>query len=466
MIMGKKKIDIKAQKEKELEKKRKALEKRRLEAKKQDPAFVNQLKNEKKQKRSEALSSAAEKIASKKYFFPVTALICFAVMCAICYIHGFRIFSKDFQVTFIFHCLYAGDLSIGFSSRLLIGSILSLFNDVITREAIDVFAKIALYLSLALQAVLSAAVIKKGIRDKNFLILLFAAVFVINPVTVCSYTYYFGTLDLYNYIVFLVAVFILIRGKSGIQLLVPLLGAAGLLVHYSFFFAFFPALFVLALYRTVNAQKGELKKEGVALGINSVLSVGLFFYLSLFAKNFLFMSSGEMLSYVKSKVDENVYIFEDYLNYYLFDIMRGEQMTSTGNSLSELIKINMELTRLSVYIKYMAFISVLLIAFWVIWAVLIKREKGKNKLPFIAAAVMPFALVPELILSSDVWRWVASTVLCQFVTLFAFYVMKAPSVVTLFDDIKKVKTPVKIAVILMAVAYIAGGFFFEHSLYR
>lgn len=463
--MGKKPTDIKKQKEKELAKKRKALEKRRLEANKNNPEYMSRFKAEQKKAKNERLTKITEKLTSNKLCLPLLVLFCFAVMCGVCYIHDFRIFSKDFDVVFLFHCLYAGDLSIGISSRLFVGSILTLFNDVITAEAIDTFACISLYASLALQAFLSGAVIRKGIKDKNIFIILFAAVFIMNPVTVCSYTYYFGTLDLYNYIIFLAAVFILIKGKTKLQFLIPILGVLGLLVHYSFFLAFFPALFVLALYRTVNADKTSLKKEAAMLGINSVVSVGGFFYLSLFAKNLLFMSSPEMLTYVKSKVDETVYVFEDYLNYYLFDIMRGEQMASTGNSLSELIKINISLTKPSVYIKYMAFISVLLIAFWIIWAILIKKEKGKRKLPFIAAAVMPFALVPELILSSDVWRWVASTVLCQFVTLFAFYLMKAPSVTELFDKARNMKKPVKIILIIMALEYIIGGFFFEHALY-
>ncbi len=465
--MGKRPEDIKKQKEKELEKKRKALEKRRLEEKMKDPVYVSGLKEQKRQQREEKLSAVAEKITSNKLCFPLLILVCFAVMCGICYLKEYRIFSADFTVSGIFHCLYLGDFSIGLSSRLFIGSILNLFCDIITADAINIFAKAALYISLVLQAVLAAAVIKKGISDKNIFVLLFAFIFIVNPVTVCSYAYNFGTLDLYNYIVFFISVIILMKGRTSLQFAVPVLGVMGLLIHYSFFFAFFPAVFVLGLYRTVNSEKKELKKEAAVLGVNSVVSVGGFFYLSVFAKHFLSMNSAEMIEYVKSKTDpESVYVFEDYLNYYLFDIMKGEQMTSTGASLFELIKINISLTRPSVYIKYLLFISVLLLIFWAVWGVLIKREKGKYKLPFIAAAIMPFALIPELILSSDVWRWIASTVLCQFLTLFAFYLMKVPSVTKLIDDTKKMRLPVRIVGIIILIFYIGVCFWFEHSLYR
>ncbi|MBE6716648.1 MAG: hypothetical protein E7573_06985 [Ruminococcaceae bacterium] len=472
--MKKQSENIKKRKEKELKKKRKALEKRRLEAKKNDPAFTEKMKQKKaedKRIKSEALKekigTVTKNIASNKLFLPVAAVLCFAVMCGICYLKDYRIFSADFRVNGIFQCLYLGDFSIGLSSRLLIGSILSLFTDIVTANTINIFAKIALYFSLIMQAVLAAAVIKKGISDKNVFVLLFSVIFIVNPVTVCSYSFYFGTLDLYNYIVFFVSVIILMKGKSSLQLIVPVLGVIGLLIHYSFFFAFFPALFVLGLYRTVNSEGKELKKEAASLGVNSVLSVGGFFYLSVFAKHFLRMNAEEMIEHVKLKSDpESVYVFEDYLKFYLYDIYKGEQFTDTGASLSELIRINLGLTEPSVYIKYLLFISVILIIFWAICGILIKREKGKHKLPFIAAAVMPFALVPELILSSDVWRWVASTVLCQFFVLFAFYLMNVPSVTKLLEDIKRIKLPVKIIGIIVLIIYIGVCFMFEHSLYR
>lgn len=465
--MPKKPEDIKKQKEKELEKKRKALEKRRQEKLKADPEFQKQASLQRKQRSEMKISVFTERLADSRLCFPALIIICFSLMCLICYCGGYRIFSPDFKVSGIFHCLYLGDYSIGLSSRLLVGSIISLFTDVITADSINIFAKTALYAALLLQAVLSSAVLKKGIKEKNIFILLFAVVFVVNPVTVCTYTFYFGTLDLYNYIVFLIAVAIIVKGKAELQLAVPVLGIAGLLIHYSFFFAFFPALFVLGLYRTVNAAPKKTAVEAAALGINSAASIGVFFWLSVFAKNFMKMTSEEMLSYVKSKTDpESVYVFEDYLEYYIFDIYKGSQMPDTKASLTELIKINMGLTAPSVYIKYFLFISIPLILFWIIWICLIRKEKGKRKLPFIAAFVMPFALVPELILSSDVWRWIGSTMLCQFVTLFAFYIMKVPSVIELFEASGKKKRLVKAAFIVVVAAYIIGGFFFEHSLYR
>ncbi len=465
--MAKKPEDIKKQKEKELAKKRKALEKRRAEARKNEPGFSESLREQKYRQRDMKLSVYTERLAENKLTVPILAVICFGIMCLICYLGEYRIFSPDFKVTGIFHCLYLGDYSIGLSSRLFVGSIITMFTDVITADTINAFAKTALYISLVLQSLLAAAVIKYGIKNKSIFVLLISLVFIVNPVSVCTYTFYFGTLDLYNYIIFLVCTAILIKGKSSYQFAVPVLGIVGLLIHYSFFFAFFPALFVLGTYRTVNADSGNVKKEAAALGINSVASVGMFFWLSVFAKRFIRMSSEEMLAYVKSKIDpESVYVFDDYLNYYILDIYKNEKMPDTATSLAELIKINTELTAPGVYIKYLLFISVPLIMFWGIWAMLIKAEKGKGKLPFIAAAVMPFALVPELILSSDVWRWVGSTMLCQFVVLFAFCLMKVPSVAELFEKARKMKLPVKLVCIFILTAYIIGGFFFEHSLYR
>lgn len=472
--MGKRPEDIKKQKEKELAKKKKALEKRRTMAKKSDPEFIKQQKETaqtEKLKRKEEISAKttllADKITSCKVFLPVTVILCFLIMCIKCYSEGYSVFSSEFSVNGLFHCLYAGDLSIGFTSRLFIGSILSLFTDVLTAQTINIFAKTALYISFILQSLLTAAVIKKGIGEKNLFIILFAVIFIVDPLTVTQYAFYFGVLDLYNYIVFLVTVFIFVKGKSNLQFAVPLLCFVGLLIHYQFFFAFFPALFVLGLYRTVNSERKELRKEFGAFSLNTAVGVVGFFWFSVFAKNFLRMNVDEMITYVSSKTDpESVYIFEDYLKYYLFDVYKGEQFDSYGQSLKELISINMGLTKPSVYIKYLTFAVPLIIIFWILWGILIKREKGIRKLPFIAASIMPFALVFELILSSDVWRWASSTVVCQFGVLFALYLMKAPSVTTLLDDIRKAKLPVKIISLLIFAAYIGVSVFFTHSLYR
>lgn len=470
--MGKKPEDIKKQKEKELNKKRKTLEKRRLEAKKNDPAFTEKMKQKKaedKRIKSEALKekigTVTKNIASNKLFLPVAAVLCFAVMCGICYMNDDRIFSSDFTMQGIFHCLYVGDLSIGLSSRLLIGSILSLFTDTVTVESINSFAKVFLYISFILQSVFTAFVIRKGFAERNSFMLLLCAIFIVCPVTVCAYTLFFGVLDLYNYIIFIIAMIILVKGKSSLQFLIPVLSVIGLLIHYSYFFAFFPPLFVMGLYRTVNSEGKQFKKETAALGINSAVSVGGFFYLTIFAKNFLIMNANEMLEYVHSKTDSSVLIFDDYLMYYIYDIFKGTQMTNTSTSLSALININNELRKTNASAKYLLFISLLLVIFWIICALLVKTEKGKNKLPFIAACVMPLALIPELILSSDTWRWIASTVFCLFFVLFAFYLIKAPALTELFSKMKKTKPAVRIAISVILLAYFGYCFIFEHVLY-
>ncbi len=471
--MEKRPEDIKKQKEKELEKKKKALEKRRSEVKKNDPAFtekIQQKKAEEKRIKSEAvkekIGTVTKSIASGKLFLPVTAVLCFAVMCGICYMNNNRIFSSDFTMSGLFHCLYVGDLSIGLSSRLLIGSILSLFTDTITAEAINSFARIFLYISFILQSGFTAFVIRKALAEKNSLMLLLSAIFIVCPVTVCAYTLFFGVLDLYNYVIFIIAMIILVKGKSSLQFLVPLLSIIGLLIHYSYFFAFFPALFVLGLYRTVNSEGKQLKKEAAALSINSAVSVGGFFYLTIFAKNFLIMNANEMLEYVHSKADSSVLIYDDYLMYYLYDIFKGTQMTDTSSSLSALININNELRKTDGSVRYLLFISLLLIIFWIISALLVKTEKGKGRLPFIAACVMPLALVPELVLSSDTWRWIASTVFCLFFVLFAFYLIKAPALTELFERMKKMKPAVRITITVILLAYFGYCFIFEHVLYR
>ena len=418
-----------------------------------------------KELKKEKLSAVFEKAVSSRLIILPIAVLCFGIMCGVCYLNEDEIFSSSFTVQGIFHCLYVGDLSIGISSRLLIGSILSLFTDTLTAEIINTFAKAFLFISFALQSLVTAAVIRKGLSEKNIFILLLSVIFVVCPVTVCAYTLYFGVLDMYNYVLFIIAMMIIVKGKSLHQPLVPLISAVGILIHYSFFFAFFPALFVAELYRTVSCNRDKFKVEAVSLGVNSALSTGLFFYLTLFAKNFLFMNSDEMLQYVHSKTDKSVMIFDDYLLYYIYDNFLGTVMPDASSSLSALINKNNELRKPDATVQYLLFTALLFIIFWAVNAVLIKREKGKKKLPFIAACVMPLAIIPELILSSDTWRWVAGTVFSLFLVLFGFYIMNVPSLEKLFSDMKKLRPPVKYVITAVLVIYIALCFVFEHRIY-
>lgn len=400
------------------------------------------------------------------WFVPVTAVLCFAAICGICYMQEEMIFADDFKMQGIFHCLYVGDFSIGISSRLLIGSLLSLFTETLSADVIDGFAKVFLYLSFILQAFFAAVVIRKALREKNNYMLIIAAVFVVCPVTVCAYTMFFGVLDLYNYVLFIAAMIILIKGKSNLQLLIPLISAAGLLIHYSYFFAFFPALFVMGLYRAVSCEKKQLGKEAAALGLNTAVSVGGFFFLTLIAKNFMVMTPEQMLEHVHSKADKTVMIYDDYLMYYIYDIFKGTQMTDSASSLSALININGELRKPVATLQYLLFISLIALIFWTVMIILAKKEKDvKKKLPYIAACVMPFALVPELILSSDTWRWIASTTYCLFYVLFALYLMNPPVLSELSEKMKKMKPAGKTVISVILLAYFAYCFIFEHVIY-
>lgn len=468
--MAKKPEDIKKQKEKELEKKRKALQKRQKERAKYDSAYAEKIKDSLEKEKSikiQKKDSVIEKLTKPAFCIPILSIFCFGVLCIISYLNGYKIFSPEFKVTGLFHCLYVGDLSIGVSSRLLIGSVLSLFYDTLTSDNIDSFARTFVIISFVLQSVFTAFVIRKGIREKNIFILLLSLIFIVNPVTVCAYELFFGVLDLYNYVIFIIAMIIAIKGKSSVQFLIPILSIIGLFIHYSYFLAFFPPIFVISLYRTVNAEDKKLKKEATALGINTAVSVGVFFYLSLIAKNFLIMNADEMLRYVHSKVDKSVLIFDDYLMYYIYDIFKGTQMESASSSLSALININNDLRKTGATTQYLLFISLLVIIFWVICAILVKNTKSfKQKLPFIAACIMPLALIPELVLSSDTWRWISSTTFCLFYILFAFYLMDIPALTDIFEKLKKSKLALRISITAVLLVYFVFCFIFEHRIYE
>ena len=113
----------------------------------------------------------------------------------------------------------------------------------------------------------------------------------------------------------------------------------------------------------------------------------------------------------------------------------------------------MELVKPDVCIKYLLLTAPLFILYYAVCVLLIKGAKGKKRLPFIAMAAMPLALVPELILSSDSLRWITSTVLCLFTVMFALILMKAPEAEELTEKFTKLKKPLRLSAYVLTAAY-------------
>ena len=151
-------------------------------------------------------------------------------------------------------------------------------------------------------------------------------------------------------------------------------------------------------------------------------------------------------------------LYRDYFDYYIFGEYKDYNYFENIGDFFEFLK-NWTANGFSptMFRKDMVlFLPVLLLAA-VIWARCAKREKGIRKLPYICFIGQALVLVPELIISTDIWRWVSAALLTQFFVFAVVYLDKNAAVHRLTDQ-TKLKPAVGGLCFIAAAAYIVFSF--------
>lgn len=382
----------------------------------------------------EKTAEALSRFASKGYALPVLIAAAFLGICLTALIGGYNAFGFDTEMQFTFYQFFLCDFSAGFVSRVIVGAVTSLFLDAVSIEQMTAIASTAVLISLVLLAVIIGAALRKGLKERAFVPVLFALVMTFEPVIVQSNYMFLGTLDVYSLIVFLLT--LITYGTPLFYVAAPLLSLLGMTVHYHYMFSFFPAVIALFVYDTFLAEK-KSRRVGSAAGLCVTAASGgsLFLYFVFFAKDHLQCTADEFYDLMVSRFDVTPYVrkslekvmdgnavFRDYFDYYIFGYNKGAFYYDSGADFIDFLRRD-RIARApgSLYAKYFALALPVLLAFAALWMVCAAGRKGSRKLPYIAFACILLALFPELFISSDVPRWFSATLTCQFALLFAVY---------------------------------------------
>lgn len=385
-------------------------------------------------KSEEALYSASDKIslfAGKKYSLPVLSLIAFACYIAATYAFGYKPFGLSVNpATYQF---YVCDFSVGFCSRLLLGAVISLFADKVSLAAIQLIVNSAVMLSLVMLSVVAGAALKLALKNKSMPALVIAAAFVVSPLVSVANMSAAGLLDVYLLIMFLVWLSLIKTPLCAV--LTPIVCLAGMTVHYEFLFAFLPPMLTLLFYYSFFAEtKGARARSTFSFVSGSAVSASSFFYFVFFAKDHLKMTSDEFYLHMLSRFDISRFesetltgimgapLYRNYFDYYIFGQYRGNDYFGNISDFFIFLKnwsgnnFNREM-----FIKDMNIFMPVFMFCAVFWVVCIIREKGIKKLPFIFFIGQALVLVPELIISTDLWRWFSAALISQFTVFFTVY---------------------------------------------
>lgn len=304
----------------------------------------------------------------------------------------------------------------GFSSRFLMGSVVSLLTDHVSAEFIWSFALGAVFALCFLVASMCARVIKTQRERHRQSIIAVLVMFLLSPASV---TYLFnstnyGRLDTY---LLLCTLLIILLCETAYIWLVPVLCFAGFAIHQGFAFTYFPAVIVVLL---LGLCRGEGKKKRIAITAITVgVSACAFIYFQFFSKNALTESYEGIINAMSQH--SRVKFSPDMVRYEYFKSL-PEQFTAFV--LPDLwIKVKRTLSVL-------VLLSPLYAAIFGFWKTNIQNCPDRvRKAVFVLAMLSPLCALPAFALTAGWGRWLAAVTISQMcIVLYATHTGTAQAV--------------------------------------
>ncbi len=361
---------------------------------------------------------------------------------------------------------YLSDFSMAKTSRMLVGTFINLLTDHPTERWINNFARIVLFLSLIVVAVLLGRIVRKVDSDKRLPICVLILFFGTGTFTMHIFSAFFGMMDIYMFM--FAAVSIVCLQNRFMRWIVPVLCLAGVLINIVFIFSFFPAVLLVILYLAAFSEK---KAGYIVLFCITALSVlALTYYCGFMFKDTIAVTVEEMRAIMERKFCAPVSDEElEYFTGYIFGTDPDGKNFLTGNihemSLNMLVKTLSDFM-FSERLDTRGLMSLgvgavpVMAAFWGVWISCIRKTKEAGKkfvyLCFILSALcIPFCLV----LSTDPIRWYAAGVMTQFALGFYMFYAKDKAFAETVEAIRKFFEDKKIVFFLVFLAYV----FIRHS---
>ncbi len=305
----------------------------------------------------------------------------------------------------------------GFASKALVGSIFSLFTDIITSNAIYNMAVIAFMILIAFISSLLGTVIRRSRSEVRPSVILFVILFLSSPLSV---TYllgmYLGRFDTYWIIITLVS--LLFLKKPFLRWTIPLLCGIAISVHQGYMFSYMPSLAIPLLY---EIYKNKYSKINIAV-----------FLLSCFSAILLFI----IFQVSPSKVPfDNALYFSDYLSNFadfkvsvvmLYNVYFANFKESFYGYVQPLLLSYV----VPACITILTYSLPLILIFGVLWKNCFCNTGNRFlKFIFILCAFSPLIFIPIIFLLNDLDRYISAIINTQFILIFYFIYSNESSVI-------------------------------------
>ncbi len=330
--------------------------------------------------------------------------------------------------------VYLADYSLTFTTKLLIGSVTRLFAEKITLEQMYAVCSVANIAAVGALSLFGAAILRSAIELKQYAAVILCSFFALNAMLPLEYYPSFGSYNTYWTILFVFLIFLC--GGKAFYLLAPIICVVGMLVHDGFFFAFLPAVMAIIVYDHCSAQNGKQKKLSAAsFLVTGAASGALLIYSSFFQNKYLNMTAEEFHAYMISRFDISFgeqkilernfgpslfpfSFFETYFFDQFSDAASKAPMTPFGYIAAARAYLSGRVSS-GFYLRYLAVFLPFVLMFAVLWGLCAKKSSGIKKVPFILFALIPFSILPLVVVSTDFHRWIPAVMISQFSLVFA-----------------------------------------------
>ena len=312
-------------------------------------------------------------------------------------------------------CWYAVDYSMGFGSRFLVGTILSIFyDDFLTKELAYRFCSFFIVLLIFCIALLLNKVMKCSKKKYRTAVFFLIGCFLCCPGSVSAMwteTQY-GRLELYLLLVSFLMVVIFNKMKNIYirYVICVAFSCIASAIYQGYIFLYFP-IFVMIMVCDIFEKENQKKK--VLLSIGSCVWVIIFFLVFQFGTYVDFQDVDDMYKIVSSKTD--LYINKDTFYYECFAPISAAYKN-----------LNLDFLR-TFYLREKTFLifALMLPIVVVVCAIYIKcfsitKEKGEKiwKTPYLYFILIQIIILPQFILNIDWGRWMTAITVNTFFGIF------------------------------------------------
>ena len=348
-----------------------------------------------------------------------------------------------------YYPLYVIDYSCGYSSRLLIGSIFSLFIDgqahftTIIQFMLSVYAAVCFVLSVF---------IKNYLKNTKYKPVAVYALFLIISPTFLSYLRFLGTLDIFW--TFLVVASLWAVNKKGWRWLVPVFCALALCIYELFVTTFLPVMAIVVFYQFVKKPNVSNFIYIAVCAVVVGLSTLYFLRLGDFTMK---MTSDELVAFAQSRLDEKGRTFDQYYIRSVLFWETPEVENYHGFSgyikycYEYFIKDNPSRLKMNAFFLLSNFITAVPYVYLIVKAFR-KAEKPLRKFIFLCSLSPLAFVVINLFLSTDTERF-STHFLSAMLYLALFFIRENDTDFSdSYDELKLTVQRHKISVALFAVA--------------